>query len=423
MGDGASGLPGQGFIKKGGRAVKTSTQHKILNNEDGMVLVVVILIMSTLVLLGSTAAMMTATDLKMSGNYKLGEQGFYAAEAGIEEARTRMRAGAASPITDAHPTQTAWSAFIGSETKAQGKGFSSGNSMHVRVPSLQTALDYTVKIEHQRNPPLPLTTGPVATTAAGNNIYLVTSYGSAAGAVKTVRAEITRAPPIPAPAALYVKAPTTIQGSSTNVIGTDQCGGSNLPGVVTTLAASTVTKTGNPVVCGVTYPCASGAWDVVGGGVDIDVQALIDQFKGSANFQYNVTSATHTGTGTWGWGTPTMGPTLQNPSTCSTFNIVHYNTNDTDIKLAGGSSGCGILLVEGDLEVNGGFSWYGTVLVSGSIRYLGGGNKNITGNVMAGSSMDADLVGGNANIVYCSAALNNVTANQPWRILSWIEEN
>jgi Tfp pilus assembly protein PilX len=395
--------------------MKTGRQHKILGNESGMVLVVVILIMSTLVLLGSTAVVMTSTDLKMSGNYKLSEQGFYAAEAGIEEARTRMRAGAASPITDAFPTQTQWSAYIGDPAKAQGKGFNSGNSMHVRVESVQTALDYTVRIVHQTD-----SAGGILLTPAGNNVYLVTSYGSASGASKTVRAEITRAPPIPAPAALYVKAPTTIQGSSTNVIGTDQCGGPNLPGIVTTLAASTVSQTGNPVVCGVTYPCASGAWDVVGGGVDIDVQALIDQYKGSATHQYNVTGATQTG---MSWGTPTPGATQQNPSTCSTFNIVHYNTNETDIKLAGGTTGCGILLVEGDLEVNGGFSWYGTVLVSGSVRYLGGGDKNITGNVMAGSSMDADLVGGNANIVYCSAALNNVTANQPWRILSWIEEN
>jgi len=395
--------------------MKTGKKHGILGNESGMVLIVVILIMSTLVLLGSTAVVMTSTDLKMSGNYKLSEQGFYAAEAGIEEARTRMRSGAAGAITDAFPTQTQWSAFIGDPAKAQGKGFNSGNSMHVRVESLQPALDYTVRIVHQTD-----SAGGILLTPAGNNIYLVTSYGSASAANKTVRAEITRAPPIPAPAALYVKAPTTIQGTSTNVIGTDQCGGPNLPGIVTTLAASTVTKTGNPQVCGVTYPCASGAWDVVGGGVDIDVQALIDQYKGSATHQYNVTGATQTG---MSWGTPTPGATQQNPSTCSTFNIVHYNTNETDIKLAGGTTGCGILLVEGDLEVNGGFSWYGTVLVSGSVRYLGGGDKNITGNVMAGSSMDADLVGGNANIVYCSAALNNVTANQPWRILSWIEEN
>jgi hypothetical protein len=377
-----------------------------------MVLVVVVLIMSALALLGSTAFIMTSTDLNITGNYRLSEQAFYAAEAGISEARTRMQN---QSIQDNHKTNTGWAAYIGSETKAQGKGYSSINSLHVRVPSLQSALDYTVKIVHQTN-----SAGGVLLTSAGYNIYLVTSEGSAGNARKTIEAEITRAPPIPAPAALYVKANTTIQGTSTNVIGSDQCGTNHLPGIVTTLTPGTVTANGNPTVCGVNQTCTPGAWDVVGGGVDIDVQALINQFKGSANYQYNVTSETHTG---MNWGTPTLGATLQNPSTCNVVNIVHYNTNNSDIKLAGESSGCGLLLVEGDLEVNGGFSWNGMVLVSGSVRYLGGGDKNFTGAVMAGSSLDADLVGGNSNIVYCSSAVNNLTANQAWQVLSWIEKN
>jgi Tfp pilus assembly protein PilX len=404
-----------GLRRKGSTAMKTKEIRKPLNSEKGIALVSVILIMSTLVLLGSTAVIMTSTDLKISGNYKLSEQAFYAAEAGVEEARARMRSGAASPITDGHPTQTAWSAFIGDATKAQGKGYNSGNSMHVRVASLQSALDYTVKIEHSTD-----SAGNIVATPAGYIIYLVRSYGAAANARKTLRAEITRPPPIPAPAALYVKAPTTIQGSSTHIIGSDRCGTQSVPGVVTTLSTGTVTANGGPTVCGVNATCAGGAWDVVGGGADIDVQSLIDRYKSSATSSYNVTGATHTGSN---WGTPTMGTTLQDPSSCSTFNIVHYNTNGTDIKLAGGSSGCGLLLVEGDLEVNGGFTWYGMVLVSGSVRYLGGGDKNVTGAVLAGSSMDADLVGGNANIVYCSSAIGAMTANQPWRVLSWIEEN
>jgi hypothetical protein len=392
--------------------MKTRKQNKILNRQSGSVLVVVILIISALVLLGSTAYIMTSTDLNISGNYKLSEQAFYAAEAGISEAKTRMQN---QSIPDNHKDSTGWAAYIGSEIKAQGKGYSSGNSLHVRVPSLQSELDYTVKIVHQTN-----SAGGILYTAAGYNIYLVTSEGSAGSARKTIEAEITRAPPIPAPAALYVKANTTIQGSSTNVIGSDQCGTNNLPGIVTTLSTGTVTANGNPTVCGVNQACAEGAWDVVGGGVDIDVQALINQFKGSANYQYNVTGDTHTG---MNWGTPTLGATLQDPSTCSTLNIVYYNTNNTDVKLTGGTSGCGLLLVEGDLEVNGGFSWNGMVLVSGSVRYLGGGDKNFTGAVMAGSSLDADLVGGNSNIVYCSTAVNNLTANQAWQVLSWIEKN
>ncbi len=397
-------------------AMKTKRWAQTPINEHGISLVVVILIISALVLLGSTMAMMTATDLNISGNYKLSEQAFYAAEAGVEEARARMRSNAANPITDNHPTQTGWTAYIGSETKAQGKGFSSGNALHVRAASIQSALDYTVKIVHLTDG-----AGNILTTSDGSIIYRVTSYGTAANASKTVEAEIAKPTPIPAPAALYVKAPTTIQGTSTNVIGTDQCGGANKAGVVTTLAAGTVTATGGPSVCGVNAACGTaGAWDVVGGGPDINVQSLINQYKGSATHNYSESAATHTG---MNWGTPTLGATLQNASSCSTFNIVHYNTLGTDIKLAGGTSGCGLLLVEGDLEVNGGFSWYGMVLVSGSVRYLGGGDKNVTGAILAGSSMDADLVGGNANVVYCSSAINNMTANSPWRVLNWIEKN
>ena len=421
--------------------MNTQKSPRPLNNQNGVVLVTAILIMSALVLLGSTAVMTTSTDIKMSGNYKTSEQAFYAAEAGIEEARARLRGTAATNpnyITDSHPTQTAWTAFIGDTTKTQGKGYNSGNAMHVRVASLQSTLDYTVTIVHKTNSvgsilywgdvlPSPngdgiyeRTTSPTSPTGMANTvIYLVTSYGVAARANKTIETEISRLPPITAPAALYVEAATTIQGTSTNVIGIDQCGGTSLPGIVTTLTAGTVTKTGNPVVCGVNYPCSGSTMDVVGGGTNMNIQSVIDSWKTAANYSYSVSGATQTG---MSWGTPTMGATLQQPSSCSTKNVVYYNTNGTDIKLAGGTSGCGILLVDGDLEVNGGFSWYGMVIVSGSIRYLGGGNKNITGAVLAGGSMDADLVGGNANIVYCSSAISNQSLNQALRRLSWAEK-
>ena len=135
---------------------------------------------------------------------------------------------------------------------------------------------------------------------------------------------------------------------------------------------------------------------------------MIDSLKGDANYTYNVAGATHTG---MTWGTPTWVRASQDyPSTCSAHNIVYYNTSNgtnlTDIKLSGGSKGCGILLVDGDFEASGDFFWHGAVMVSGSVRITGGGNKNITGGIMAGGSADADLVGGNVSIVYCSSAVN-----------------
>ncbi|MFH1305523.1 MAG: hypothetical protein ABIH74_03900, partial [Candidatus Omnitrophota bacterium] len=84
-----------------------------------------------------------------------------------------------------------------------------------------------------------------------------------------------------------------------------------------------------------------------------------------------------------------------------------------------GATGGGLLLVEGDLMLHGDFSWYGVVIATGSITFTGGGNKNVTGAMLSGGSTDADLVGGNANIVYCSSAVQNQTENQPLQVLSW----
>jgi Tfp pilus assembly protein PilX len=404
-----------------------------LRDEKGLSLVVSLLMIAALLLLGTTAVIMSTTDVKISANYKTANQAFFAAEAGIEEARARLKADAANPITDGHPTQAGWSAYIGAETKAQGKGYDSSNALHVRVASLQSALDFTVQIVHKTD-----SAGNVLywgdsngdgynerNTAMGQNIYLVTSYGAASGASKTIEAEMARNPPIPVPGALYVKASTTIQGTSTHIIGTDQCGGADKPGITTTLATDSISMSGNPIITGSTSPTGSPPSIVSnpGAGTGMDVQAMIDGLKGSANYQYNVASATHSG---MNWGTPTPGATQDNPSTCSARNIVYYNTSNgtnlTDITLSGGSTGCGILLVEGDLDASGAFSWNGIVIVSGSVRITGGGDKNITGGIVAGGSADADLIGGNISVVYCSSAVNNQTANQPLRNLSWMEK-
>ena len=216
-----------------------------LGDEKGLVLVVSLMMVAVIMLLGTTAVMTTSTDMKISANYKTGNQAFYVSEAGIEEARGRLKADAASPITDTHPTQTRWAAYIGAEAKATGKGYNSGNSMHSRYASLQSTLDYTVKIVH-------------ATNAAGNllywydsdgdglsdrnttpspdkNIYRITGYGAAANANQVIEVEIARLPPINVPGALYVEAPTNIIGNA-HVLGMDQCGGVSKPGITTTLA-------------------------------------------------------------------------------------------------------------------------------------------------------------------------------------------
>lgn len=404
-----------------------SAIHLKYENEKGFVLPVAFIFLVVLGLLGTTAVVVTTTDIKIGGNYKTSEQAFYAAEAGVDEARARLKADAANLINDSHPTQTQWKAYIGSDAKAKGKGYDPINTMHFRTNSLQSDLDYTVIMIHQTD-----ASGNILywgdadgdgvnerNTTTGENIYLVTCFGSAHGSNKTIEVEMTRLPPITVPSALYVEAATTVQGNSTNVIGIDDCGLDNKPGIVTTQNVGSVTLNGGPTITGVPN-------NITYNGTNIDIQSIVDSFKESADFAYTVASATHTGTTSPGpgdgWGTPTLGATLQDASSCGSSNIVHYNTGGTFVKLKGGVSGCGILLIEGDLNIDGNFSWYGLVVVTESVVFSGGGNKNITGALLVGGSAIADVIGGNANIVYCSSAIDDQTKNRPLRRLTWKEE-
>jgi len=397
-------------------------------DDKGMALPLSLMFLMILSIVGSTAAMLTTTDLKIGGNHRASDRAIYAAEAGIEEARARMKMGATSPISDGHPSQTQWSAFIGSEIKANGKGYDNGNAMHLRTNSLQTDLDYTVRIAHQTDG-----SGNILfygdsdgngtserNSSTGRNIYAVSSTGLAGGALRTVEAEAARIPPITAPAALYVEATTTVQGN-TSIIGTDGCGVSDLPGIVTKEPPGSVVLHGLPLVAGAGATVPSIQYSAT----DLDVQSMVDSFIGFADHTYNAGSETHTGTTVPGpgdgWGTPWPGITLQDPSSCSENTIVHYDTDGTDITLSGGVTGCGILLVEGDLEIHGNFSWYGVIIATGSVIFTGGGDRNITGTMLAGGSADGDLIGGNSNIVYCSSAVTDQTEGRALKLLTWKE--
>ncbi len=62
----------------------------IHKNEKGMVLATGLIFLAIIALLGTTAVIVTTTDLKIGGNYKASVQAFYIAEAGIQEALYRL---------------------------------------------------------------------------------------------------------------------------------------------------------------------------------------------------------------------------------------------------------------------------------------------------------------------------------------------
>jgi Tfp pilus assembly protein PilX len=395
-----------------------------------MVLPTALVFLGVLALLAMTAFVTTTTEMKIGGNYKIGEQAFYEAQAGCEEARARLRANAAHPILDAQPTQGQWRAYIGTLAKAKEQGYDPGNALHLRYDHLASDFAYGVQITHQTDAAGHIlywgdANGDAVNernTLTGENIYLVSSHGSRGGSSKTIGVEVARIPTITVPSALYVEKATTVQGGGTYIIGADSCGSGDKAGIVTTQGPGSVTINGSPHLTGLggTEP------NVVYNGTDMDIQGLTDGFKELADFSYTVSSAIHSPGSTPGpgdgWGTPISGATPQDPSSCSGGHIVYYNTQGTYVILSAGVSGCGMLFVEGDLEIQGDFSWYGPVIVTRSVLFTGGGAKHVTGALIVGGSAVLDVMGASANIVYCSAAIDEQTNNRPLQLLSWRED-
>ena len=76
-------------------------------NEKGMVLPLGLMFLAIIAILGTTAVIITTTDLKIGSNYRASEQAFYAAEAGVQEAILRI-----SLINDNTKTIAQWGSQV-----------------------------------------------------------------------------------------------------------------------------------------------------------------------------------------------------------------------------------------------------------------------------------------------------------------------
>jgi len=357
--------------------------------ENGMVTALGLLMLAVLTLLGTTAVVVTSTDIQIGGNYKASETAFYAAEAGVEEARARLRDGAVGKINDTAPTSPTWKAYIGTPD----------------APSLQpdpVNIKYVVEIRHK---PDPNDLNKVMTTPTGNNIYIVTSTGYTANSSRAVEAEVTKNSPSFPKTALYVKHKTTVNGDKTTIDGKNACGEGTVPAITTTLPeGESVVLNGGPSIVGPLPPAGPIKYEDTPA---LDVVALVNSLKPYANVPAAEPEK---------WG---------DPDKCTSYNIVHFN-NDTH--LSGQMQGCGLLLVDGDLEVTGGFEWRGIVIATGIIKFtgVGGNDKRVTGGMISGAGVDATVdvkIGGSTVIRYCSSVQEEIAKNLPWRFLSWRDKN
>ena len=371
-----------------------------MKNENGFVLVAGLLVIFLLSILMVCGMSMTVANLKSTSNDMEAKKALYVAEAGVEEAKGRLHPASAYNIPDTDFTSVKWAAWIGT-------GAAPG-TLPINKYDPLISLPYAVTITHKTN-----AAGEVI-MLNGYPIYLIDSIADLpSGAEKRVRIEAARFPGIGPPAALYTKEPTTIMGTSTYIDGMDdKCANHPVYGV---LAKGELTLPGKATIKGIPEPGYEA-----NSSTEVDIGSKIFEFSKILDKQLiSAGSSNPTLTGV-SWGNPIPGATPQEPSSCSdTYTRITYI--DGNVKLAGGSQGCGILAVNGNLEINGGFQWYGIILVAGSLKFSGGGERNVTGSMLVGGTGAVDAVGGDTSIVYCSSAVNLQTDRLPLLVLKWEE--
>jgi len=128
---------------------------------------------------------------------------------------------------------------------------------------------------------------------------------------------------------------------------------------------------------------------------------------------------------------------LQDGSTSKPENPGDWGTADApailygsgDISIASGTSGVGILIVDGNLRTTGGFEWRGLIIVRGGVYLGGGGNKNrVVGSVIVQNALSdegsASLTNsGSSDLIYSREALRLVRTKfaSAYLVTNWRE--
>ena len=457
-----------------------------LKNERGAILVIALIFVCILAIAGTMAYRMTASELMIAGNFNSSKEVFYAASAGLEEARDAP----ALPVWDppvttpdskaiydpATATSTPpypnpnWTAYVLATSSWQTSddpdyfagdtnyipNSSSQTNTSITTNSLQTELEYWVKVRHKteydaeeegHDPDEPLilyydndgyTTGGHTSTNRGNIIVygypnpfdqdnsstppysgriaqpftppgatsyrpvdIITAYGIGEKSRTTIRTEIVHDPGSPLPAALYAE--NDVSGHAYDSSITAPGPSSHNLYVKISGVDNCAVATPNCDFCGV---APDRPYDIYVYSNDPTITTGLESYNNDATLCYpTVANATHIEVERVDVNVPQgitslkKWKTSSNPADC-------YNDqykiclSSGDLSITNQTEGTGILLVEGNLSIEGayiGTTWKGLILVTGQLTLNGGTGAGITieGAVLANREVWINPPGGN----------------------------
>jgi Tfp pilus assembly protein PilX len=364
---------------------------KLLKQQDGYLLVAALTLMSGLTLLGTTAYLLSSTDIKISSNFKNNQMALQVAIAGAERAREALRV-RNSTSSDSKLFSDELAYYAGSNNLLTG----SGDDLKV-ASSVLNGVSYNAYVTNDS------VDGSTNKTDS-NGKAVITSTATGADGSKAVVSVVVSlyAAALDSPATIYSKGDVTGNGSSLTVDGNDQCATpSTALAPIFTKDPATTSLNGSPTLTGSPSTPQHGT-------LDIDIASIIEQLKIGADY------------------------TLTEDTNNTTYgDASHYKTvyswpddpehpNENGIKL-NNLTGYGILLIKGDLVLGGGFEWNGIIITTGSVTLNGGGaGINIRGQVFSGTSTLTDVtINGGNSIKYDSCNVSNALNTKALRVVSW----
>jgi hypothetical protein len=391
--------------------MQSQQKHIVVSNEKGMVLVITIMLLAVLMLLGSTAIVLTNTDTKISSNYRSGSQAFYIAEAGLEQARDQLRInyGSGSTLSQLLAARVGVNGVLSNSSNITNF-YSNGGFVTDDVPYIANTVfgagSYRVYLTNDAKAP------DILTSTTDTNLRLtLTSFGQGPDNSFAIIQSVVEAfnmPPIPG--AIVLPGPTVVYaGANSNA--SSVAGGSESAISLNSAAAESSVESYlsgihriNNYTCNATSGAACinnetipPAYSTLSG-----INGLYDTIKSMADTVLT--------------GTSTL--TAAQVGTTTNRKIVVVEGNAT----LGPVNGAGILLVTGQLTLNGNFDYHGLIVVAGqgSLLRNGGGNGQIVGGIFVANTNNAisDTVlgtpifdtsgGGNSDIIYDGSQLNQL---------------
>jgi Tfp pilus assembly protein PilX len=365
-----------------------------IKSDKGFLLTAALTLLSLLILMGTTAYLLTSTDIKISRNFRNTQSVLQVAIGGAERAKEALRQ---ENISSSNPASF-------NEELANSSRHGPNNALDGYTPTTDDVPIVTGtlnRVSYSAYLTNDFADG-ISNTTDSNHKVMITSVATGpdnSKAIVQIVVALFSLPLTPGPGALYSKDNVSLSGSSINISGTNACDpASSLPPVYT-LNPATTTLSGSPQLSGNPPTPQTGS-------INIDIDSYVEARKDFATtiLTADVSNATY--------GSSSNYVTVYSDAT---------QQGDGELRL-NNVTGYGILAVKGNLQLSGNINWTGIILVTGIIRSTGGGSnsKNIVGQIYSGSSLVADsVVSGGVTVGYDSCKVQEAIKGQPFKVRNW----